>query len=873
MDLVQKDWEVTGRGRIEQRSDRFSPTKTVETLPDLVSGKSDQVTFEILPSPIPANQPFTLILLGVVAGIVVDHFAVIPVFTSGGIACSLFFCSAVILRFQWLTRLPVFRQVTSGLLIFGWVGLGAAWHHLYYGLYSENEVGLFIHREASPVTLCGHVSERPDFFPPGESGPLDIAGQESRTQFSLTVSGLVQGNEWIQANGRIRVSLRGELRSLLVGDEVMISGWLGRPREKTSPTGFCPREYFRSRRIQALLSVQHKQNIRKTGRVAPRFFLLRGLHRISNYCGDVIDRHHSAGSAVLIRAMLLGERSRVSQSIQERFLLSGTMHLLAISGLHVGILAGGWLFVMHCSGWSPKASSLLTIVFVSTYCLLVGARPPVLRATILVVVCCLAKISGRQPVSTNSLCLAGLTVVILNPTALFQPGPQLSFVAVATLIMVGERFTQFSHAIDPLDLFLLRKRTRYQKWRDKLVNGCRTSLVGSLGIWITTLPLVAENFHVIAPIGVLANIILMVPIILLLNACFLLIMLGSLGCGWPLATFTECLLGLIHGTLRWAASVPFGHWWTFGLGVAWLLIFYLVFAFFFVWIRNRLRFRWQAGFALGWLALALSISQYQQIARTGLRVTFIDVGHGSGVLIEYPNGNSVLYDAGSLTSSRMAEQRISELLWSRKIGYLDTVIISHADLDHFNAVPGILKRFPVGRILVSSRMNQVAGGDSIESLKTEIAARGLSLQSVNAGWKLKFDSTCRTLLLHPDTDFVGKSDNADSLVLLLEYQGVSILLTGDVEQDGLDDLVNRRLGPVDILMCPHHGSGRTDQTAIVNWARPGYVVISSSSKRLDQQVVELFERHHAEVFVTGRNGAVTFEVTSGGIGVMPFHPN
>ena len=153
------------------------------------------------------------------------------------------------------------------------------------------------------------------------------------------------------------------------------------------------------------------------------------------------------------------------------------------------------------------------------------------------------------------------------------------------------------------------------------------------------------------------------------------------------------------------AQIPWGHWWSYGLNIFWLILFYLVFSLLFLNCKWRLHLRWQVGLFIIWSAVALGATQFFSTPnRNRLAVTFIDVGHGTSILIELPDGQNLLYDAGSLNSSRMAANRISAVLWEKKVGRLNALVLSHADLDHYNAVPELAQRFELGGVIVSDRM-------------------------------------------------------------------------------------------------------------------------------------------------------------------------
>jgi competence protein ComEC len=191
-----------------------------------------------------------------------------------------------------------------------------------------------------------------------------------------------------------------------------------------------------------------------------------------------------------------------------------------------------------------------------------------------------------------------------------------------------------------------------------------------------------------------------------------------------------------------------------------------------------------------------------------LACNFVAVGHGVSVLVELPDGRNLLYDAGRLGSPLAGVRPISAVLWSRGISHLDAVVVSHADADHFNALPELLDRFSVGVVYVSPVMFE-REPPAVKELHAAIKRRGIEIRKRSAGDHM-LESTGLTIkLLHPTAKGVIGSDNANSIVLLIEYAGRRVLLTGDLESPGLDDVLDEEPLDCDVVLAPHHGSPRS----------------------------------------------------------------
>ena len=378
------------------------------------------------------------------------------------------------------------------------------------------------------------------------------------------------------------------------------------------------------------------------------------------------------------------------------------------------------------------------------------------------------------------------------------------------------------------------------------------------------MPLVACHTGLIAPAGLL----LAPPLGLLTSVAllfgFALLLVG----GWagPLAVpiahvVAWCLLAcewLVDRADAANLHLPLGMfpWWLAALSCAglWLL---------FVQPRLRLSRRWLVPGALAWLCLALVALP---VARpTGeLRCTFLAVGHGSCVVLHLPDGRVVLHDAGSLRGPDVGARIIAPYLWSQGVRRIDDVILSHADLDHFNGLAGLLERFPVGRVLLSDTFAR-KDNRPVRTTLDLCERHRVPIVTVQRGDRLDLDAV-QLSILHPPPDFGGANENARSVVVEVRHAGNTLLLTGDLEGEGLTELLRQSPRPADVMQAPHHGSHRLDVRPLLQWAAPRLVISGEGPPRrvgneptfYDERRVPLWTTHdHGAVTITSRPGALT----------------
>ncbi len=305
-------------------------------------------------------------------------------------------------------------------------------------------------------------------------------------------------------------------------------------------------------------------------------------------------------------------------------------------------------------------------------------------------------------------------------------------------------------------------------------------------------------------------------------------------------------------------SVPF--WWVAGFYVgiiAWLTVPSL----------GRAR-RWAVLAALGWLCLGLLVP-FLRVPGDELRCTFLDVGHGGCTVLETPDGRTILYDAGSLSGPPRALQKIAPFLWQRGIRRIDDVILSHADLDHFNGLPDLLERFAIGRVIRTPSFSEKTSPGVGVVLK-RLKQQRIPVEVVRAGDVILAGDEVVLEVLHPPEVGPEGKENVRSLTLLVSHQGHRILLTGDLEGEGLYQVVQTKTPPIDVLMAPHHGSKGLDTVGLVKWAGTPWVAISSQGRPRGRREVPAGYRQVKHFLRTWDVGAVTVRSHASGLVVEPF---
>jgi competence protein ComEC len=460
-----------------------------------------------------------------------------------------------------------------------------------------------------------------------------------------------------------------------------------------------------------------------------------------------------------------------------------------------------------------------------------GARPSAIRAAIMVCVACGNIVLRRPSYPANSFAFAWLLVIAANPSDPFTAGCQLSFLSVFVLIWGAARWLA-PRELTPVEQLIEESRSLAEKMLRALIRTIwHGFLIGTI-ITLVNAPLVLAWQNVVSPVAVLLGLPLVALTSIALISGFILLVVSPLGIiGWPFSRVTEWCLSGCERLVHLGDRVAIGHIYTPAPPMWWLVGFYLLVVGLVLldgsWSRRCLIW------LLVWTLLGVVVG-LQPRTTDEVRIAFLAVGHGGCVAIETPDGRVLLYDAGTTAGPDAVRRVIAPYLWSRGIDRIDEVFLSHADLDHFNGVPELLRRFTVGRVTMTpSFADKESPG--VAAVLGALQSRGIETRVVSAGEK--FTAGAVTFdVLHPPRVGPPGNENSRSLVLLMRHEGHSILLTGDLEGEGQNLTTGKPIAPVDVMLAPHHGGksanaprGTRDKPeagVMATWARPKLLVSS-----------------------------------------------
>lgn len=689
------------------------------------------------------------------------------------------------------------------------------------------------------VTLEGTVVRSPRRRSPPADVFLPYVPYYTRTTLALEVRRAKCDGRWRPARGRVRVSVRGEAdpkRPVALGDAVHVTGILGGFGHPSNPGEFDAAAYLGRHGVRASLSANHWDGVTV---VEPAADPLRwAVGAVRRWALARLDRLPSDEGRAVVAAVMFGRRDRLDLEaelgedggVEWAFFASGTSHFLAVSGLHVGLVAAVVLLATRLVGLGPRPTAAGVALVVLAYALATEMKPSVLRAAILVWVLALGWIAGRPPGRINSLAVAVIVVLMLAPGDLFSTGFQLSFGVVLGLFWLAPKVRTSVLRRDPeVDRLLERSGAGGYVVERYLVTTAAISLAAAM----ISIPLIAHRTHMVAWLAPVGSILLL-PLVFGLLASGMVLVAAGWTATWLadlVAPVPDGLARAIGGVARGLATVPGGHVYVPRFGVLWLVLFYGLLA---VWVmRERLGITRRRLATAALAALAAYVWMTGPAPARGVRATFLAVGSGNTTLLDLPGGATLLYDAGSsMSHTRAGEGTSARAVWSRGVRRIDAAFISHAHYDHFKDILPLVKRFGIRRVFVPPtfvRRRLRIDGRVIEALR----ARGVEVRFLGPGDALRGPGEARVTCLWP-RGRASQTENLNdgSLVLHVEAGGGAVLLPGDLEAAGMAALAEA--GPVphaEILLWPHHGGDPEATGRLASACGAKVVVISTGARR------------------------------------------
>jgi competence protein ComEC len=583
------------------------------------------------------RSPLLFAALAFTAGVILDRLLVVPFLVS------LLTAAGALLAFA-VTRTG--RQGRLALVYLGCAcaALAAGYHHFRRELYAEDDVGRLVGPEPVPARIRGRIEDEPRRLPaPERDDPLRSQQPLASAATVLEVSSFANARGERPASGRVRLIVNGPARpgarelleGLHPGDKVEVRGRLAAVPEQANPGEFDMAHYWRDRGVRALLLMRQgdaavvKVHTGWTWSPGGRLAVLRGWGH------QTLDEHlPDRTTRGVARALLLGEGAPMTNDDWAKYVRTGVVHVLAISGQHLVVVGLFLWWFLRLLGVRQRRAALLVALALLGYALLTGGRPPALRAGVGACALCGGLVLRRPMQPANLLALGWLAVALVNPTDLGDAGCQLSFVSVAVLCWGAGRLLRPREEEDPLEALVDRLRPAWLRLLRWTIHAVFESYLVCLIVWVAITPLAAYHSGLLAPAALLLGPPLTLLTSIALFAGFALLALApwfSLGASaaggvaWAAIAACEWLVDL-------AEARPI-HLYVGSVPLWWVVVFYAVLLAVLTQPALRLRWRWAVPACLGWLCVVLAAGAAPRSGQ-GLRCTFLAVGHGGCTVSE-----------------------------------------------------------------------------------------------------------------------------------------------------------------------------------------------------------------------------------------------
>jgi competence protein ComEC len=602
------------------------------------------------------------------------------------------------------------------------------------------------------------------------------------------------------------------------------------------------------------------------------------IERLRDHIREFLGREADPLTSGIFKALVLGEQGDIPEEIREFFIAVGIAHLLAISGDHLGIVA---LLSFSLLIWILKRSEFLlltidvkkwaaalTLPCLLLYTFIAGGGISVIRATIMVITFFLSILFKRERNLLHTLALAAFLILIFSPPSLFDVSFQLSFLAVLSILYLVPRILQCLKQEE----ILPRPKT---SWKQKVLKYFLLSVLVTGVAILGTAPFVALHFNRFSPIGIFVNLFIIPWVGFLIVPLSLIASLLSFFF-YPLATLLIHLNDLITLILlkgvAFFASIP-----SASLFLSTPTVFEIILSYFLLFLVAHLGKGKKIRFLFVGLCIVfvfdLAYWNLKDSFQKDLRLTFIDVGHGDSVLIEFPKGKKMLIDGGGLYEDRfdIGKNVIAPFLWKKKIRRIDTLVLTHPDPDHLKGLNFIASQFSIGQFWDNGF--QTESEPSLQ-LKETLRQKKIKTQSLNKETPSQLVNGVEISVLNPPVwnatqrKVQNPSDlNNSSLVLKIQFRNVSILLSGDIGKEA-EGLMLRKGYPLrsDILKIPHHGSSSSSSPLFLERVKPTYAILSVGERNIGRlphpEVLKRYLQLGSRILRTDKHGAITL-VTDG----------
>lgn len=636
----------------------------------------------------------------------------------------------------------------------------------------------------------------------------------------------------------INIKMSQDIPSMKYGDSLYIEGEFKQPEEARNYKGYNYKQYLKTKKIIGTVELE-KAKILKSSNGS-------FIHNIQKYIKDTRNGTLTDEEGNLLLAILLGDKDKLSEDIQESFKTSNLSHMLAVSGAHVSYIILGLTYVLQNSIIGKKNGKIVCIFFLLVFMAITNFTPSVTRACIMAVLTLFSGIIYRKSDVYTNISVAALITLIFNPYSLLDLGFQLSYGGTIGII-----------------IFI--KRIQEKKSNSKVINYIKQMALVSIYANIIIIPIMMYHFNTVSFTFIISNIMAspILGIIVITGFLFIIASITVKPLTRLIAIFIKPILSILIKISQICSKLPFSNIlvvtpYMFNVISYYAIILYC--------IKSKKNNKCKIIICL--LIVLILINFIIYIFPQKLRIFFIDVGQGDSTLIITPDKKTVLIDGGGSDSFDVGEKVLLPYLLDRRILKIDYVLISHFDTDHCGGILTIMEKVKVKNIIISE---QAEHSENYERFKKLMIHKKIRLIEVKKGDKIKIGRYSEFKILFPTSRLLSENPlNNNSIVAQFNYNNFKMLFTGDIEKLAEQQILKAEKAEIraDILKVAHHGSKTSSIPEFIKAVKPKIALIGVGKNNTfghpNKQTIKNLENIKCRIYRTDIQGEIIIKIDQKG---------
>ena len=614
---------------------------------------------------------------------------------------------------------------------------------------------------------------------------------QNKAVFLLKAEAFAEEGFWKKTRGYVKVVSYSNAGDFVFGDEVVIEGELSKTTGLNNPGVFDYSRYLRLKDIYCSLKVGSESKV-KVLKPHSIFSVSGAAYSFRHWIARSIDGRFDKLHGGFLKSIITGDRAQLGEKIKDDFIKTGTVHVIAISGLNIAFIAAILLWFLGILRIPKKAATLLTLLFLVFYSLATGSNPPIMRAVLMFAALTVGYLIGRDSDMPNTLSAAAFLMLLSNPKELFDPSFQLSFASVGSIIIFMPLLT------DRLKLNRIKKKSFLNNARIFLLGGAAVSAAA----WIGSSPLTAMYFNMVSPISFIANLLIVPALSILTGLAFAFLVLNPL-CGY-VGGAISLIIRISEDAIFWVnnamAQAPFAYFRVKAPDIYLCALYYVTVSLLFLPRKRYFIFA---------LLLLCNITVWETALHNNknLEITFLDVGQGDSAFIRTPSGANILIDGSSggvEDKFDIGRSVIAPYLWNRGVFKIDAVIVTHFHEDHLGGILYLINNFKIGCVIDSG--TSVSESFIYDKYMSALSDKKIKHFVVRRGDLIGPFGEVSLYVLNPEKAAGLLDSNDNSIVLKLNYRTFGAIFCGDIKEAAIDKLMSYgEFLKSDIVKVPHHG--------------------------------------------------------------------